>query len=202
MKSSRLKGIAFLIGTAFMPGMAWSAYDMQLYYPLTQSDSRAYFQVSRESGKAPGAFTSQERIGQTETLQGAQTLRQEYLNNDGSMNEYDNLGWSGEGLMVYQMTNREENGSLTLKPCTSPLMLYPASMEVGQRHESTANCGNDGPVTVQQTLLGVESVSVEAGSFSDCLKMKFDLTGQGWSSNETQWLCPSVGVVKKTWTDI
>lgn len=185
---------ACLVGAALLSSPAWSAYDLQNYYPLAAGNSWTYLERDKEHGDTRwNAGVKQEQIASREMVNGVSTWRLDATHglNDNSPRS-DNVAWTEEGAMLYRM-----EGDL----CTTPLMLLPRQLEIGEPRQSSADCGGGG-ATITHTLLGVENVSVEAGNFSNCLKVRLFLQGSGWSSDETQWLCPNVGKVKSTWTDV
>lgn len=186
--------VAGLVGAALLSSPAWSAYDMQGYFPLATANSWTYLNKGKEQGSSRwGIEVKRQQFTAQETVNGVTTMRLETTETS-SNNESnpENYAWSEDGLKLYRMGENL---------CTTPLTLLPRQMEIGTPLQSSADCG-DGSVAVTHTLQSVENVSVEAGNFADCLKLHLVLQGSGWSSDETSWYCPNVGKVKSTWTDV
>lgn len=193
--------LASLVGATLLSSSAWS-YDLQGYYPLSQGNSWAYMELEWGQGSSrKESDTEVERLVSQESVSGVTTWKREMYEPNQSPLEYENITWTDEGLFMYREAD-EDDGVLTVKTCATPLMLLPRQMEISESRQSTFDCGNGMSGTLTHTLQGVENVSVEAGSFSNCLKLHLNVQGAGWSSDETQWLCPNVGLVKSTWTDV
>jgi hypothetical protein len=193
-------GMAGLVGASLFSSAAWS-YDLQSYYPLGQGNSWAYMELEWEQGNSrKDSGTEVERLVAQENVSGITTWKKEFYEPNESPLEYDNIAWTEEGLFKYRKAD-EDDGVLSFQTCTTPLMLLPRQLEIGESRQSTFSCGGNMSGTLTHTLQGVENVSVEAGSFSNCLKIRMDIQGAGWTTDETQWLCPNVGLVKTTWTD-
>jgi hypothetical protein len=198
---SRHFRLAGLVGATLLSSSAWS-YDLQSYYPLAQGNSWAYMEVEWSQGSSrKESETNLERLVSQESVSGVTTWKREVYEPNQSPLEYDNLAWSDEGLFMHRKAD-EDNGALSIQTCTTPLMLLPRQMDIGESRQSAFDCGGGMSGTLTHTLQGVENVSVEAGSFSNCLKLRLYAEGSGWTSDETQWLCPDVGLVKTTWTDM
>lgn len=198
---SRHIGLASLVGAALLSSSAWS-YDLQSYYPLGQGNSWAYLELEWGQGSArKESDTNLESLVSQESVNGVTTWKREISEPNQNVSEYDNLAWSEEGLLMHRKAD-ENNGVLTVQTCTTPLTLLPRQMEIGASQQSSFDCGGGMSGTLTHTLQGVENISVEAGNFTNCLKLRLYAQGSGWTSDETQWLCPNVGLVKSTWTDV
>lgn len=187
-------------GIASLSFSAWAAYDLQDYYPLAQGNAWTYYALQWSPGSRKEAEVEIQRIGLQETINGVSTWRQERTEPNETSPEYENVAWSEEGLFIYRRAEKD-NGILSVETCATPLMLLPRQMDVGDSRQSSFSCGGDMQGTVTHTLQGIENVSVEAGNFTDCLKMHLDIRGAGWTSDEAWWLCRDVGQVKSTTTE-
>lgn len=194
---------ACLVCAVLLSPPAWSAYDLQNYYPLAAGNSWTYWERNKDAGSPRWyADTEGEQIDRQEAVNGVPTWRktQSRVEPSPGPSGYESLAWSEEGLFIHRMAD-EHDGVLDVRNCTTPLKYLPRQMEIGAPQQSSADCA-DGGATITQTLLGVENISVEAGNFSNCLKVRIYLQGTGWTSDETQWLCPGIGKVKVEWTDV
>lgn len=199
MKLSGLKIVA-AIG-AGMISSSVIAYDLQNYYPLAQGNAWTYFELESESGStALEAETYTDRLALQEAVSGTTAWRLEEYEPNQSVSDYKNIAWTDEGLMLYREAEENE-GQLEIKTCTQPVTWLPRQLELGESKQSSFNCPGWMVGSITQTLQAVENVTVEAGTFTGCLKIHLNIQMQDASADETQWLCPNVGLVKANWTD-
>lgn len=191
MKPKLLKAGAALSLCAGVSPAAMAAYNMADYYPLSVGDTRVVFEKNPN-----GSYVGSETVTGTEMVNGVQTLKLSY-GKPYANGESENMAWEAEGLKIRQMVS-EDNGVFTTNVCSTPYVILPAQMELGQTYSSSGVCGTRSG-TYTTTLEAVEDVSVEAGSFTGCLKVH---TTIGVASiDERQWFCPGVGQVKVIGTD-
>ena len=105
------------------------------------------------------------------------------------------------GLRVVQVDNRTPDGLSLVNTVTfAPALFYlPAQLSKGSTWSGESLISNSiGPSTAlflaQYTLIGLEDVTVPAGTFANCLKT-FRIIGDGFIRAE--WRCPGVGLVKR-----
>lgn len=204
MKAKIFLGLMFF--TAAAPGVA-TAYDMRNYYPLTMGDSRTYHEVARRTDLSGTSTTTwshveTEVVSGTETVQGVTTLQLAFTHPTQSANEseYDNMVWQADGLKIFGNTETSPTETI-VATCTVPITVFPVEMEMGVPYSSSFSC-EDGAfaATTTRTLEAVETITVEAGTFTDCLKSHWVASGPGFSENTTDWHCPGVGLVKSVGT--
>ncbi|MFZ5776298.1 MAG: hypothetical protein ACOY3Z_12515 [Thermodesulfobacteriota bacterium] len=198
--------LALLCVSSATPGVA-AAYDMRDYYPLNMGDSRTYHEVLRRTDPASGQTSywsdvETETITGTETVQGIATLQRSFIFPSPNPNdqEYDNMAWQADGLKI--VGHRETFDNVTfVSTCTTPITLLPLEMELGGTYASSFSC-EDGAfsASVSRTLDAVETVTVEAGTFTNCLRSHWTASGPGYSEEATDWHCPGVGLVKSVGT--
>ena len=85
---------------------------------------------------------------------------------------------------------------------SSPVLFFPASLEVGDTWEFTLETEVilTGPVSVTSAyeVVAIEDVVTPAGTFESCLKIRLDSKTVSTSTSRTtsyQWLAPNVGIV-------
>jgi len=107
----------------------------------------------------------------------------------------DENGWRMHGFR--DMEVGENNVSMV--EFSTPIIFADAVCKAGEKKEGTFNNGEEN-VNYSIELLVVESITVPAGSFSDCLKFKIHFCpsagNPGDYDSETLWLAKGVGFVK------
>lgn len=191
MKTKLLQAGAALSLCAGVSPAAMAAYNMADYYPLSVGDTRVVFEKYPD-----GSYVGSETITGTEMVNGVQTLKVSY-GKPYSNGESSNKAWEAEGLK-YRQGVGVDNGVVRTNTCATPFTILPAQMELGQTYSSSGACG-DMAGTYTTKLEAVEDVSVEAGSFTGCLKVHVTFTAD--SMDGLEWYCPGVGLTRETGTD-
>ncbi len=218
---SILNSLSILLSMAFLP--AHAAYNMQAYYPLSEGNSWTYFEVATEKGSAEvWTNTYTEMVFGTDTVNGIATARLVEQELEPQDEDYLNLVWGEEGLKLYYQydTNlpccEETETVIWENHYKTPATLIPANMEMGtpitdtfavELYEGEQLVGYE-EATMTTTVKGVETITVEAGTFKDCLKIHrqttltdYDKQGgtvQGsWRNDLYFWLAKGVGKVKE-----
>jgi len=226
-----LMNIIFVLVAVFLinVGSAHAAYNLQEYYPLTEGNSRTYFYAGTETeggNTDTWSGTDTETISCTENVNGVSTIK--LLGDWESDQEYwsDNLAWDAEGLKLYRCyevdspSDGETESQIEEELFVTPLLIFPAQMEIGQTvsHDFAVELYENGELagyeegTVSLTLEGVETITVEAGTFEECLKIHEEFTctqydRQGGTAEESDsednyvWLAPGIGTIKMTRTE-
>lgn len=162
------------------------------YFPIGQGDTWTYRKIEDEE-------LYWETISGIENINGVEAVKKidedgyELLTNNGITyyKEYDSddiagCGWS-QGVF------------------TPPITLCPAEVYIGAKYtfnvsETYTDCtGFTDTATLSggMTVEGIEDVTVPAGTFKDCLKVKMK-SGKKEFQN---WLAKEVGIVKAIWTE-
>ena len=209
---------------------AFAAYNMQDYYPLSQGNSWTYFEYDAETEDGETEFwttTYTEIVSGTDDVGGVSTIR--LIEEAPCYSEYcyGNIAWDEEGLMSYYEyegiqgerpdffggtdLDSEESRFLT------PEVLLPAQMEIGQtvNHNFAIECYENGELecyeegTTTYTLENIETITVEAGIFQNCLKIRIETSGivydrqggtkeESWTEDNYIWLALGIGPIKET----
>jgi hypothetical protein len=109
---------------------------------------------------------------------------------------YQILAWTDEGLMLYRQVKvpdesvGEEGRDETYSP---PLRMFPRRMDVGDTVSFASG---------RMLVEGLDDVTVPAGTFEDCLRLRIRTEDGDRSSDETSWLARGVGLVKVQGTEI
>jgi hypothetical protein len=185
-----------LLGLLLMPGCKSDndngGYRIAEYYPLGQGDTWTY----RNS-----EGSRQDTVAGTETIDGVQAVKVQ--RDDGSYILVTNTN----GITQYK-EYQQENGGWEQMVYSPPLSISSSEMSVGDRHtfRSTMTYSDSGgftdtaTVSGETTLEGFEDVTVPAGTFSQCLKLKTTLTFTfpegSFTIEVTVFLAKGVGEVK------
>jgi hypothetical protein len=205
---------------SFVP--AFAAYNMQDYYPLSQGNSWTYFGYGMETEDGETeieAWTETEIVSGTDDVGGVSTIRlieeeqcypQDY--------DYENIAWNEEGLMLYYgyCYEPEGGGNIEEDRYLTPEVLLPAQMEIGQpvNHNYVEEYYENGELegyeeaTTTYTLEKIETITVEAGTFQDCLKIHREPSGimydrkggtkeWSWADDNYIWLVRGIGPIKE-----
>jgi hypothetical protein len=204
---------------------------MQDYYPLSQGNSWTYFEYEMEFEDSETEIDTQtetEIVSGTDDVGGVSTIRlieedlccsQEYY--------YKNIAWNEKGLMLYYEyeSDKPEGGGtqsdIEEGRFLTPAVLLPAQMEIGQTvsHDFAIEWYEDGELEEYEegtsifTLEDVETITVEAGTFENCLRVHAQFSGivydrkggtkrESWTDSDYVWLAPGIGTVKEIciWT--
>ena len=102
-----------------------------------------------------------------------------------------------DGVLVIGFYDKENGGYLDLS--ASPIKMAAAQMNPGDTIITTLPKGIFDPNTetvINLTLVGAESVTVPAGTFSDCLKLQVIVQEAAGTFTENIWLAKGVGPVQ------
>ncbi len=178
-----------------------NAYNLTNYYPLNQGDTWTYSTIW-------GGYEETEvvLIDGTETFGSVDAVKM-YFYYGAYDWEYNALLWTVEGQKDYKWV--WDNGT-EYEIYTEPITNAPVEMSIGQTHQDFAEYigyWNDiqdwtGNETTTLTLLGVETITVPAGTF-EALKFTytnywFDDEG-GWYGTDSavNWLAEGIGIIKE-----
>jgi hypothetical protein len=223
-----LKSLFVLAAFALMGIVpAFAAYNMQDYYPLSQGNSWTYFGygMETEDGETEiDGWTDTEIVSGTDNVGGVSTIRLIEVPRDLQDYEYQNIAWDEEGLKLYYEYEGKgpEFGGTDLDSeegrFLTPAVLLPAQMEIGQivsynfAVEWYEDSDNYDEGTTTYTLEKIETITVEAGTFQDCLKIhretlgiEYDRQGgtkeESWTKDNYIWLACGIGPIKETYID-
>lgn len=215
-----LKSLFVLAAFALMGIVpAFAAYNMQDYYPLSQGNSWTYFET--EGGETEiCAETYTKIVSGTEDVDGVSTMKVgEWISSQDYW--YDNLAWDAEGLKkYYEVWSGETEPKIGEGRFLTPVVCLPTLMEIGVpiSHSVSVEWYENGELegyeegTLTHTLEDIEKITVEAGTFEECLKIHKELTTtwydrQGGTAQVSLiedhylWLAPGIGVIKEIWTE-
>jgi len=175
-----------------------TTYKTAEYFPLGQGDTWTY----REKDGSLSTYT----ISGTETIDGVVAVKR--MEQDG---DYILFTSDSNGLKMYKNYDINELGwnQLIYKP---PINILPGEISVGTKqtfnstvyYTDSKGASKTGTTSWDATVEGVEDITVPAGTFKDCLKVKItrNLTSSDGKHQEnsvsTPWLAKGVGVVKET----
>ncbi len=176
-----------------------SLFNMRDYFPLGQGDTWVW--------EYDGDGT--QTISGTETINGVDAVKMI----TGVENWYQ-LFTNSNGITYYKRydANDIEGCGWSQSVFIPPITLLPAEVSIGVKYTSNfttyyTNCtGFEDTETssTEASVEGIEDVTVPAGTFKDCLKIKikgnnlFSDTGQVETGETTWWLAKGVGKVKET----
>lgn len=189
-------------------------YDTAEYSPLSQGDTWTTREIEQK-GEEVHENIDTKVISGTEKIKGVVATK---ILEPGS--GYYDLMTNTSGIMLYKTYDPTfeddvlvEETIITYNP---PLMYVPPRLSVGTRYSfkttvtSKSTLGSKAIIngTHKMIVEGIEDVTVAAGTFDDCLRIKFidSMTVKGTkqkeSSETTIWLAKGVGTVKSTQTEI
>lgn len=101
-----------------------------------------------------------------------------------------------EGLLFVGLLDKESSSYIDLS--AYPIVISESQMNLGDTVTSTVPAGilETTEMSFTVTLLSQEDVTVPAGIFVDCLKLQFEIHGDGGVYIEHVWLAKGVGVVQ------
>lgn len=193
-------------------------YDTSEYFPLGLSDTWTTREIQTEitqEGEQTDENIDTKAILGTEKIKGVDALKR---GNPGS-GSYD-LMTNTSGIKVYKSYDADFEEDVLVEETTNtynpPVLYVPPRLSVGTRHsfKSTVTSKSTlaGKAVIKWTgdmiVEGIEDVTVPAGTFNDCLRIKFveNRTVKGAnhveSTEATRWLARGVGIVKQTETEI
>ena len=181
-------------------GLQAQAYDLQDYYPLQVGDVRLYIVNITEAGQPPRIFLEREPISRTENIGGAETFIIGELEWDCWNEEYDAFAWDTDGLKMYREAECED-GQPEVINFDPPVLLTPRQFALGETKNRTVQVDGEN-ITAEQTLEAIEDVTVYAGTFNNCLRLRsrFDFGG-GDFEESVSWYAEGIGLVKEEITE-
>ena len=126
---------------------------------------------------------------------GTYSGREHHMSGDGEhTHAYIYVGM--EGVLVVALHDMEEDAYIDLSG--SPIVLSNAQMNVGDTVSTLIPAGiiDSTEISVDFTLEALEDVTVPAGTFTNCLKMKIDIDEFDGIYAEYIWLAKGVGIVQ------
>jgi len=108
--------------------------------------------------------------------------------------------WSNDEKGLLVLAHAEMDDGFPISAFSTPIVVADAVSKVGEKKENIISDEGD-TIKIISELVAVESVSVPAGNFTDCLKFEFavyDVTGEQevFLFKENLWLAKDVGFVK------
>jgi predicted transcriptional regulator len=184
-------------------------YDLKSYYPIKQGNVMLYTE------KEEGNENLQKSISMTFGIEflGPIPLHTiwKWESADKKKLEYELLCWIGmTGLTLYKEYRSVSKVEYYLE-YDQPVILLPSKMSIGQTIEPTPytykwyDSGgqeiSSGTEIIGLTLIGVEDITVKAGTFTNCLKFQREGSwdesdGELGEYKETFWLAEDVGMIK------
>jgi len=183
-----------ILSLIHLGGLQAQAYDLQDYYPLQVGDVRLYIVSETEDGQTR-VFLEREPISRTETIGGAESFIIGELYMDCCNEEYDAFAWDTDGLKMYREAECE-NGQFEVINFDPPALMGPRQFALGETKNRTVLVDGEN-ITAVQTLEAVENVTVYAGTFSNCLRLRsrFDF-GDGDIEESVSWYAEGIGLIK------
>jgi hypothetical protein len=187
-------------------------YDTSEYFPLGMGDTWTTREMQTEitqEGEETNENIDTKTVFGTETIKGLVALKRGEVD-DGDYDLMTNIN----GVKIYKTYETDfENDVLVneiFDTYNPPLMYLPPRLSVGTRgtfksaltHKESSGFKATGKVTVDIIVEGIEDVTVPAGTFQDCLKIRInrDLISskinREESSESTYWLAKGIGIVK------
>lgn len=176
-----------------------TVYKTAEYYPLAQEDTWTY----RETEEDGEIDYDTKIVRGTETIDGVVATK--VLSGS---DKYELRTVDSNGITLYK-EYEVENGGWVQMVFNPPLNLLPAEVSIGTKKtiNSTMNHtnseGETGTETIsgETTVEGIENVTVPAGTFNDCLKIKIKVTLTSPEETEieeiTMFFAKGVGMVKE-----
>jgi hypothetical protein len=170
--------------------------DVELYYPLRVGDVRL-MAVTETIGAQSAQFLEKELIGSSFFGGGVQVFDTSRLDPDCWGAAGEQVFWDSEGFKYLSLSECEAN-QIQLTEFDPPFLLLPRQMEPGQTESRVTGDG----MLVMVTLEAVgETVQVPAGTFSDTLRIRWQITDTSASSVCRIWLAAGIGTVREECTD-
>jgi hypothetical protein len=184
-------------------------YDTAEYFPLGQGDTWTFHEIEHE-GNTVEEDTETYAIMGTEKTSGKFAAKKVELD-DGNYELITNTN----GIQFYKdyETDTEDGGVIeeTFDTYSPPIMYVPPRLSVGTRHsfkstlihKSSTGFNVTAKITGEMVVEGMEDITVAAGTFQDCLKIKLTrhvivskLQYEG-HTEVTMWLAKGVGTLKE-----
>ena len=189
-------------------------YDTAEYFPLGQGDTWTMKEIEHE-GNTVEEDTETYAIMGTEKIRGKFAAKKVELD-DGNYELITNTN----GMQFYKDYETDtENGSVieeTFDTYSPPIMYLPPRVSVGTRHsfkstlihKSSTGFNVTAKITGEMVVEGMEDITVAAGTFQDCLKIKITRhlvapkVKHEESSETAIWLAKGVGMVQEMGSDV
>lgn len=202
----KLAVLILVMGMCLFSSNAEAEYDLAKYFPLDQGNRWVY--LIKHEGEEEATLTETVAIKGVERVDGRETIkmftsteRRELEKDEG----YFCLAVDSEGVKAYKYVG--DDGYTIYE---SPLLLFPAQLEIGSTLESLCSLTeyfyDTTPASASSakkfTLEGLEDITIKSGEYKDCLKFSitektnFD-NGEFDISDWTIWLAPDIGKVKE-----
>ena len=174
------------------PGTTY--YAISEYFPRGQGNTWTYVEEDEE--------LTVQTVSGTEEVNGVNAVK--VIDEDGDYNLWTN----SDGLVLHKIYDADDVpgcgwSQLIFNP---PIKLADPVVSVGSTSASTstiyysdcAGSSESSAISYEITIEGVEDVTVPAGTFNDCLKIKFILTMNGGAdvNEDTSWAAKGLGTVK------
>lgn len=183
----------FFLTVFFFTNKALAAYDLLEYSMPLSSGSYVVERVQSSDG---GEWYNKDITGRS-VFNGQETISSDYYesHNGGSSFTYEHTSYlSYDDNNIYKHGERDSSGSTICEP---PAAIR-RSVNIGDSFTIIISCTlPDGSyVSHNETveILGVEDITVPAGTFQKCLKIHFSTPDQ----TGVQWWAKGIGEIKKT----
>jgi len=180
-------GAALVLGA--LPAAAGDKFNLQEYYPLQDGNTWTYqFRTWQPDGQNSYSIKNFTVAGDIELKDGVRAKKL-----------MDQRGWyyilNVEPDRYVHWGEHEDKGLITNDP---PFIFYDTAHTYGKVYNS-AHLISDGSARGAEVVFdGVESVSVPAGEFKDCLKSTFKyINPNGSTFTSITWMAKGVGPVRK-----
>jgi len=188
-------------------------YDTAEYFPLGQGDTWTMKEIGQEGQEINEDIDTYAIMG-TEKIKGKFAAKKVELD-DG---EYE-LITNTNGIQFYKdyETDNEDGGVIveTIDTFSPPIMYAPPRLSVGTRHSFKSTLTHKestgfkvtAKITGEMVVEGIEDVTVTAGTFQDCLKIKvtrhvfIPKLQREELTESVMWLAKGVGTVKEMSSD-
>lgn len=186
------------------------------YFPLNLGDTWTMREVERN-------ITDEgEEIDieiDTNTVFGTEKVKSVIAMKRGDENAWYDLMTNTDGVKLYKSYELDDDDGMLneiIETYNPPLVFLPAGLSVGTRgtfkstvtHKESRGFKATGKVTVEMVVEGIEDVTVPAGTFRDCLRIKMwryliaKKVGHEESYEGRLWLARNIGLVKSESTSI
>jgi len=189
-------------------------YDTSEYFPLGQGDTWTIRSIEQEGAEIDEDIDTWVILG-TEKIRGLLAAKRI----EGDDGDYE-LITNTKGIQFYKDYEIDiEDGSAieeSIDTYNPPIMYVPPRVSVGSRHsfkstlthKETSGFKVTAKISGEMIVEGMEDVTVPAGSFQDCLRIKITRhlvapkVKHEESSETTIWLAKGVGMVKEMGSDV
>ena len=176
--TNRQELIAGLDPMAYDTAEAITSFNLVDYYPLNQGNTWTY----ESRWGSTELYTEIALVDGSETVNGTDFAR---IAHSWGV-EYRAV--TANGMEFYKEIDFSDDDPEVHTP---PVVLIPAQLTIGQTYSITSAA-----FTYTLTVMGVETVTVPAGTFQDCLKVEVEVVENGHTEYITEWFAPGVGLVR------